>query len=410
MPEYFGIMSLISSLMMGINLFSDIGIQQNIVRSKHYNNPDFLNTVWTLQIIRSFCVFAVIAIAAFPVSYFYGEPILTPLIIVSGFSVVIFGFVSTKIHIMSRQLTLGWKTYINVTSYVVGLLCMIGLALVHPSVWALPIGNLVGTIVKVALSHFALPGHPNRLAWHREYLDEVFSFGRWILVSSATMFFSEQSDKFILARLLSFSVLGVYTVAISLAQIPQGIIKSLNSSIFFPLVSQNAELPRHELRRKILAKRQIVLLAFAGFIAVSASVGDILIALAYDDRYSDATWMFSILCLGVWFTVLFYTSVPCLLGIGQSVYLAQGNFVRMLMMTIGIFVGFYLGDTLGAILAIAISDFPGYLALQNGLIRERLHLYRQDLLMTAAFVVFVTALLGIRYSIGFGTPFDLLFT
>lgn len=408
MPEYFGIMALVSSLMIGIKLFSDIGIQQNVVRSRNVGNPEFLNTAWTIQIVRSFFIFLIISAAAFPVSYFYEEPVLIPLIIFSGFNALVNGLSSTKTYVMSRELKLGWNTSINVISSVVGLIFMISWALISPSIWALPAGSLAGSIVQVVLSHALLPGNPNRLAWNREYLDEIFNFGRWILVSSATMFFSEQSDKLILARLFSFSVLGVYTVAVALAQVPQQIIKNLNNQIFFPLVSQNADLPRRQLLHKILSKRKIVLLTFAGLVAMSASFGDILIALVYDERYSQATWMFSILCLGVWFTVLFYTSVPCLLGIGQSVYLAQGNFIRMLMMTIGILVGFYLGGTFGTILAIAISDFPGYLALQNGLIREKLYLYRQDLLMTVVFALFVTVLLSTRYLAGFGTPFALL--
>jgi len=407
-PEYFGIMAVVSSLIMGLGLFSDIGIKQNIVQSRNAYEPNFLNTAWTLQIIRSIIIFLVICLAAIPMAKYYEEPVLAPLIVFSSASFLLSGFDSTKIVIFERELKLGWKTAIDLTANVLGLTSMVLWALVSPSVWALPIGGIISTSFKVFASHAFLPGVKNRLCWDKKYVKEIVSFGKWILLASVTMFLSEQSDRFILAKLLSFSLLGIYTVALALAQLPQQIIKRLNSQVFFPLVTQNAHLPRAQLSSKILAKRRIVLLSFAAFIAFSASFGDLLIDFLYDERYIDAAWMFSILCLGVWFTVLFYTSVSSLLGIGKPFYTAQGNVARLIMMVGGIPLAFSWWGTLGAISAIALSDLPGYLVIQRGMFKERLFFYRQDILTSCFFVGLAALFLGSRYLAGFVTPFDLL--
>ena len=51
-PESFGLMVLINSFLMGVQLFSDIGIGQSLVQNARGEEPDFYNTAWTIQVIR----------------------------------------------------------------------------------------------------------------------------------------------------------------------------------------------------------------------------------------------------------------------------------------------------------------------------------------------------------------------
>lgn len=407
-PEYFGIMSVVNSLVMGVQLFSDIGIQQNIIHSKNGENPDFLNTAWTLQLIRGFVVFLILVVLAWPISWYYNEPVLAPVVCMVGVGSLISGGNSTKLWLLNRSLKLGWFSGLDLLSGFVGLVAMVTWALISPSIWALPIGNLFASSFKVAVSHIVLPGPSNRVAWHKEYLDEIVSFGRWVMLATATMFLSEQADRFILAKLLSFSTLGVYTVALSLAILPKQVIKKLNNLVIFPVVSQNSELPRSALNAKILKKRKTILLGFSVGLALSIAFGDMLISALYDDRYIDATWMFTLLCSGIWFSVLLYTAVPCLMGVGKPVYNAQANFAGLIMVIGGIPLGYSVAGPFGAVLAVAIRDFPAYLAIQVGLTREKLFFYRQDLWTTATFLVLSIFFLAVRYWLGFGTPFDVL--
>ncbi|MGF1571284.1 MAG: oligosaccharide flippase family protein [Nodosilinea sp.] len=407
-PEYFGMMAVVNSLNIGLNLFSDIGIQQSIVQNKAGAEPEFLNTAWTLQIFRGWFIFALILLCAGPVGHYYNEPVLTPVIIITGFSTVINGFISTKLWRLNRSLKLGWLISLELISSFLGLTAMVIWAWLSPSIWALPIGSVVSATAKASMSHLVLPGPSNRPQWNRKFLDEIVNFGRWVMVASGVMFLANQADRFIMAKLLSFSVLGVYTVAVTLAELPKQIVGELNYRVIFPVVSQNADLPRPTLRAKILTQRRLILLAFAAGIAISAAFGDLLISTLYDERYQEATWMFSMLCLGVWFSVLFYTSVPCLMGVGKPIYSAQGNVLRLLVIVIGIPLGHHWAGAFGAILAIAVSDFPAYVGIQYGLWREQLSFLRQDLLLTTALGLGVTVLLAGRYGLGLGTPFDRL--
>src|SRR5665213_3405929 len=70
-PELFGIMVIVNSIRIGIELISDVGIGQNIVHNTDAEKPDFYNTAWTLQLIRSVVLWIVFSAAAIPIAHFY---------------------------------------------------------------------------------------------------------------------------------------------------------------------------------------------------------------------------------------------------------------------------------------------------------------------------------------------------
>src|SRR5665213_4512871 len=73
-PELFGIMQIVYSFRTGIELITDVGISQNIIHNKNANDPDFYNTAWSLQLIRSIVLWIVFCIISVPVARFYDSP------------------------------------------------------------------------------------------------------------------------------------------------------------------------------------------------------------------------------------------------------------------------------------------------------------------------------------------------
>src|SRR5579862_3244895 len=72
-PELFGLMALVWAILYGITLFCDIGIGPAVVRDPHGDTPVFLNTAWTLQILRGFGFALLCLLLAYPAAFFYGD-------------------------------------------------------------------------------------------------------------------------------------------------------------------------------------------------------------------------------------------------------------------------------------------------------------------------------------------------
>src|SRR5580658_4675768 len=58
-PELFGLMALAFSVITGLNLFSDFGTAAIVVSHPRGADREFLNTVWSLQILRGLVLAAV---------------------------------------------------------------------------------------------------------------------------------------------------------------------------------------------------------------------------------------------------------------------------------------------------------------------------------------------------------------
>jgi len=79
MPESFGLMALVTTLVVGISLISDLGLGPSVIQSPRGDEPALLNTVWTLQVLRGIGIFAVSLMLAWPMPLIYHEPRLMAL-------------------------------------------------------------------------------------------------------------------------------------------------------------------------------------------------------------------------------------------------------------------------------------------------------------------------------------------
>ncbi|MEL6163257.1 MAG: oligosaccharide flippase family protein [Cyanobacteria bacterium J06641_2] len=403
-PEFFGLMAVVNTLRLGIELFSDIGISQSIVNSKRGDETDFLNTAWTLQIIRGLVIWLFCLILTLPVASFYEEERLLWLVPIVGLSSVLDGFSSSSILTLMRRIDVRKSTLFDLSVQIFTLLSLVALARLSPTIWALGFGVVLGAAYKMIGSHFLIPEYKNRLKWDADAVKEILSFGKWMFMSSALMFLSEQSDRLILAKLLSFQMLGVYTIAYTLANLPRQVIKQLSYKVIFPTISNQTELPRSTLRSKIVGQRKLLLMGCAVLLAALITVGDLVIGTLYDDRYTQATWMMPVLCSGIWFSLLFYTINPALLAIGKPLYLAQSNLARFVMIGLGLPLAHYEFGLVGAIVTIALGDLPLYCVNLYGLCQERLSCIKQDIQATAFYILVLAIFLSIRYFLGFGIP------
>ncbi len=404
-PEAFGLMALVRVLLQGLQLFSDIGVGPSIIQNKRGEDPAFLNTAWTVQVVRGIVLGSCCCVLAWPYAAFYGEATLSWLVPVVGLSAVLAGFNSTALFVLNRRLALGKLAILDLATQAVSVIVMLAWALASPTVWALAAGGIAGASFRLVYSHLLLPGPRNRLAWDRDAFQELYRFGRWIFLATAVGFLATQGDRLILGKLLPLEVLGVYSIAFMIADLPRELVKRLGGRIVFPAVSQWQGWPRESLRAKILAKRWPVLCGTAFLLTGLIGFGDLIIRILYDDRYSAAAWMMPLLALGLWPLVLSNSIGPSLRAIGQPQYAAYGNLLRLILIGVSLPLGYYLFGPAGAVCAVALAGIPGYAAMAVGLRRHGLQSVGQDVSATALLVVLLLGVFAARSLAGVAMPF-----
>jgi O-antigen/teichoic acid export membrane protein len=198
-------------------------------------------------------------------------------------------------------------------------------------------------------------------------------------------------------------LLGVYGIALMFSDVPRQVTLALSTRIVLPAASKLIDLPRPELRAKMLRYRKRLLLLLTAGMVILVALGDVLILFLYDKRYSEAAWMLPILALGIWPRLLCTTIDASLIAVGEMRYTTVGNFLRLVVTAGGILLGFKLLGPVGAVIAVALNDVLYYASINLGLHREGIGCLWQDFKVTALLLAGVAAI-GIGRVI-LGVPF-----
>jgi len=397
-PEMFGVMTIVSVITIGLSLFSDFGLLQNIVNSKRGEETQFLNTAWTLQILRGLILFILMLFVGgafklagtygiFPEGSAYADPIIPEVIAVLSLTVLIPGFNSTKLLVATRKLYLGKVILIDVVSQALGIVVMIVWAYLNPTIWALVYGGIIASLTKTVLSHISIPGEINKIFWDRFAVHEIFHFGKWIFLSSILGFLINQGDKLLLGALVSASVLGIYSIALYLATAVKMILEQVFSAVFYPALSEIARERVQDLSTtyyKLRIRVDAISFFSAGFIF---SAGNFIVNTLYDDRYSGAGQMISILSFSILTLGPIILADQCLLAIGKAKAITYMNVALVLALYIGIPMSFTHYGMTGALWVIALYPLSKlfislYLMNNNQLLR-----IKNELLMSPLYLL-----------------------
>lgn len=328
MPEAFGIMALANTFVLGLALFSDVGLGQSVVRSRRSEETAFVNTVWTLQVLRGcliwmFClglaatVYSLATHGIFAPDSVYAHPMLPLVLAAVSVSAVVGGFESTNIAMASRTLNVKKITQIELLSQSGALVIMVAWAYLAQSIWALVVGAIAAAAIRTALSHTIVPGPSNRFHWDKAAAQEVFGFGKWIFLGSVMGFVVSNGDRIILGGLTSAASLGVFSLAAFLMGAIQQVFTKLAGSVAFPTFCEVIRNDRSKLKDTYYKLRLPVDLASlfaAGFLF---SAGHIIANILYDRRYSEVGGLLEIMSIGL-LEIRYGVAGQCLLALGQS--------------------------------------------------------------------------------------------
>lgn len=368
-PEAFGLAALVAIVMQGLEMFSDVGLQQAIIQSPRGDEPRFLDTAWTIQVLRGIGMWLIAALIAWPMALFYGEPELRDLLIVGCLPALVLGFQSTALFTLRRRIQLGWITGLELIGQLVNVAVMLAWASVHPTVWALVVGGIAASIVRCVGTHLLPVPHRNRFAWEPESVDAILHFGKWIFGSSIVFFLGSRGDRLLLGRLVGVGTLGVYSIAVMLSELVINVIERINGGVFYPLFSRSAREGTEALRASYRqARLWIDLLAMPG-IGVLMAIAEPLVHFLWDERYADAGWMLEILCLRVAMSAIYACSETSLTATGRPQYGFGRSVVRTAWVLVGTLVGYRLYGLEGIVWTVALSELPSLLVIVPGLHR-----------------------------------------
>lgn len=387
--EAFGLMGIVGVMIQGLEMMSDLGTRISIISHKRGEERAFLDTAWSIEIMRGALIWIIGLLATIPVAIFYEDDRLKFLIPLATFSSFIGGFASTKIHQLNRNLELKRVVALDIMAQAVGVGAMLIAAAITRSVIALVLASIFTALTRVALSHFWLPGPTNRFGWEPEAKAAMMSFGRWIFVATTISFLSQRLDVLMLAKLLPLGEFGVYNIANGLAQLPWLLGGQVIGTVLLPALS-------HANRTDLSAMFQTYeramknVLPAGGLVCMCVALASpAFFGILYKAEYSAAGWIAQLLMLMAWCNFLQEASAKTLqaMGDGQSLSLALGT--KLFVSGSASFLGFQVGGLPGFIIGNSLGSVTGHLVILGRLRKLGLKAGRLDAYYTGVGIALV---------------------
>lgn len=400
-PEAFGLMAIVSTLLIGAQMISDTGIVQTLVQRRDPPDRDLLNTAWAIHALRGLVLFVVLALLARPIASWYGEPALVGLLTFCATAVLLEGLWSTGKFVATREMALRRLVVFDLVVQLSGLAIMIACAWIYRSVWALAAGLVTSSALGLVLSHWMFPRRGARLAWTRGYTQELVRFGRWLLPSTVLLFVILRSDRLLIGKGMSVGELGAYNIACFVPLMVVAIVGQVSHNVLFPVFSRLGEGGRSQLRVEIEKKRATFLLLAVPLLSLVAVYGDWLVAALYDERYHEAGWMLRVLACGAVFASANENALPVLLALGDP----YRRFLVLVGSGILFVAAILLGGALfggpGFVVGVAVAPALAYPVVAWGLARHGVWTPKVDLLAFSAAAATIVVLSVLRH--GFPT-------
>ncbi len=313
-PEDFGLMGIALLSLATLETFSETGFNQALIQKQKVGKRD-LDTAWTISLIRGCVLFLILFLAAPFLAIFFNSPQSGLVVRLIAFGLLFNGLINSGIVFFQKEIDFKKQFFYQLSGDLTDFIVAVSLALLWRNVWALVLGFLAGTLVRMAFSYFIHPYRP-RWRWDFQKTKMLFQFGKWIFLANLIIFFLTQGDDAFVGKFLGVAALGFYQVAYRFSNLPATEITHVVSRVTFPTYSK--------LQKDLSQLREAYLntLSLVSFIALPLAIGLFVLApevvkILLGDKWLPIVPVLRILSL--------FGIIRAITGVGGSVILAVGK-------------------------------------------------------------------------------------
>ena len=270
-PTDYGLLAMATAVITFLVMLAEFGLGTALVQAKEVDTA-MLRNAFGLVLAIDFALTAVLVLGAPLVAAFFDEPRLVLIIRVLAIQFVIAAFSVIPDSLLQRGMVFRGKSLIDLASAVLGGIASLSLALAGAGVWALVGGMLLSQTVKTVgvniISPFAhLPG------FSPKGMRSLLLFGGHVTIVQVVWTLVSQIDVIIGGRWLGKEVLGLYSVAMHLASLPNQKISGIINQVAFPAFARIQEDIKQVSKHLLMVFRLLSFFAFPVGWGISSMTG-----------------------------------------------------------------------------------------------------------------------------------------
>ncbi|WP_298524103.1 lipopolysaccharide biosynthesis protein [uncultured Christiangramia sp.] len=364
-PEDFGIVGMAAVFISFIKVLNDVGIGAALIQKKEkdLNELHYYTAFWT-GVVWSIILYLLIAFLIAPLaSTFYGSPILEEII-----PILSIGILSSPINLIHKaQLTksMNFKRIAIITnsSNVFSGLLSVGLAFAGVGVWALVFNSVASFLVAIPM-YFHATGWWPKFKWGKQEFKDIFGFGMYTTGTNLFNNIISQLDYLVIGKMLSASILGVYTLAFLLTDTFKSQLMNVMNKVMYPVYGQLQDNKNSikEYYLKVVLYNSVLIYPI---MVIMLILGKPIIAQFFGDKWMDAVIPLQILSVSVMFSLMVNSHTSLIRGMGKPEVEMRIQFFRAIFLYIpSIIAGTYYYGMIGTAAAVLFNKIAAVFVAQ----------------------------------------------
>ena len=352
-PADYGLMAMATVLVGFTGLIAEMGLGSALVQSEQIDAAR-QRQVFGLSLLVNSGLYLSLAIAAPLAVAAFNEPRLLLLILVMGLQLPLAALTVVPESMARRELNFKALGIIELVVQTTTVLTTLAAALLGLGVWALVVGQLAQSAIKslLLLAHFGTVKPTFSLRQQKSLL----VFGGSLTLNRMVWYFSSQADVFIAGRLLGSHLLGIYSVATHLANMPMQKIMSISNQVAFSAFARLQDQPA-KMSAALLRSLRLISALSLSLLWGLAGVAPELVPAMLGDPWRPAIIPLQLIAAVVPIRIISALLSTALIAAGHVNDDLKNTLTGAVVLIPGFFIGAYLGGVNGLALAWAIC-FP----------------------------------------------------
>ncbi|MEC9396171.1 MAG: oligosaccharide flippase family protein [Myxococcota bacterium] len=243
LPTDFGLYGLVMTVVTGLQVFTQLGVQQVVITTPVEDDAQKLrwaSTAWWVNLIKGTLLLVTILAVAPLFGDFFDEPRLVGLLRLAALVPFFQMISSVGLIYLNKELDLKRLFYWEGIKGILSFCVTVGLCYWLESALALVIGVIFSEAFGAFLSYIVAPMWP-KFALDRPLLKRVARYTRSTLPVAVLTFVTTQVDDIAIGKILGARELGYYTLAYGFALLPIKLISEILDRTLLPAFSQAIE-------------------------------------------------------------------------------------------------------------------------------------------------------------------------
>ena len=295
-PSDYGIIAMVTIFFAVAQSFVDSGFSNALVRKTDRVEED-LSTCFYFNIGVGIIAYIVLFLIAPLVANFYNQPILSPIIRITGLEVMLNSLCVVQQALFTIKIDIKSQAKITLSATVISGIVGILLAYQGYGIWALVWQGVASSIVRMGLLWLMSKWRP-RTGFSKSSFNYLFGYGSKLLASGLLDTIYNNIYPIVIGKFYNPAQLGNYSRALGWAQLPSANITSILQRVTFPVLSAIQD---DTLRLQNSYRRLLKLSAFIVFPLMMglAAIASPLIRVILTAKWDGCVLYLQILCFAL---------------------------------------------------------------------------------------------------------------